>query len=153
MPTADVDAKALLRSHPVSASLHLRLSLLLVAAFLGLGIIVESLLGTRAAALWDDPLRREFVRLGHAHGGLLALLNVALGWAIINLRTPEGWASRVRLASWLGALCVGLGFLGGGVWHGSTDPGLLILLVPTGALLLLSALIAVALLRESDPDA
>lgn len=137
----------------MSASLHLRLSLLLVAAFLGLGIIVESLLGTRAAALWDDPLRREFVRLGHAHGGLLGLLNLALGWAMTHLHTPEGWARKVRVAAWLGATFVGLGFLGGGVWHGATDPGLLILLVPTGALLLLSALIAAALLRESDPDA
>jgi hypothetical protein len=137
----------------VTASLHVRLSLLLVAAFLGLGILVESMLGTRAAALMDDPLRREFVRLGHAHGGLLGLLNLGIGWAMAQLRTPEGWARKVRIAAWSGASCVGLGFLGGGVWHGATDPGVLVLLVPTGALLLLSALIAVALLREGDPDA
>ena len=136
----------------MTQSLHVRLSLLLVAAFLGLGIIVESLLGTRAAALWDDELRREFVRLGHAHGGLLGLLNLGIGWAMLHLRTPEGWARKLRVAAWSGAALVGLGFLGGGIWHGATDPGLLILMVPTGALLLLSSLLVVALLREEDLD-
>jgi hypothetical protein len=96
----------------------------------------------------DDALRRELVRLGHAHGAILGLVNVAIALAMAKLRTPEAWARRVRVAALLGALLVGGGFVGGGIWHGPTDPGPLVLLVPAGALLVLSAIVAVAIVRS-----
>lgn len=130
---------------------HLRASLVVTAVFLALGLGLEALLGLRPAGWMEDELRRELVRLGHAHGALLGMLNLGLGWATERLSTPPSWAGRVRTAGLLGALLVGLGFVGGGVWHARTDPGPLVLLVPAGALMLLAALLAVAWLRASPP--
>jgi hypothetical protein len=47
-------------------------------------------------------------------------------------------------------MLVGSGFMLGGLLHGPTDPGLPVLVVPAGAMLLLSSLAATALLRASD---
>jgi hypothetical protein len=134
----------------MSAERHLRLALVVLAVFLCLGLWLEAMYGVRARGFMEDPLRREFLRLGHAHGGLLALLNLGLAFVMHRLATPENWARLVRVAGLAGALLVGLGFIGGGVWHGLTDPGPLVLAVPAGALMLLSALLAVALLRSGD---
>lgn len=131
---------------------HLRASLWSLAGFLAMGVALEAMIGLRVGPLVDDELRREFLRLGHSHGGLLALVNVALGWVLERLATPRGWATRIRLAAWSGALLVGLGFVGGGLWHGPTDPGLPVLLVPTGALMLIAALLATAVLRGAPQD-
>ena len=127
---------------------HLRLSLAVVALFLAMGLWLEAMLGLRAQGYADDAIRRELLRLGHAHGALLGLLNVGLGWAMERLGTPAAWASRIRVAALAGALAVGLGFVGGGLWHGPTDPGPLVLMVPAGALMLVSSLVAVVLLRR-----
>lgn len=131
----------------MTAARHLRLSLAATALFLALGLGLEAMLGLRAQGVLDDPLRRELLRLGHAHGAILGLLNVALALAMERLGTAAAWATRIRLAALVGALAVGLGFVGGGLWHGPTDPGPLVLAVPAGAILLASALVATALLR------
>lgn len=136
----------------MSPQAHLRASLWSLAGFLAMGMVLEAMIGLRLGALVDDPLRREFLRLGHAHGGLLALVNVGLGWALERLATPPGWATRIRLAAWSGALLVGLGFVGGGLWHGPTDPGPPVLLVPAGALMLVASLVATAMLRSTPED-
>lgn len=128
-------------------SRHLRLSVAALAVFLASGIWLEAMIGLRAAGWLDDPLRREMLRLGHAHGGLLALVNLGLAWAMHRLETPVAWAPRIRLASWIGAVLVGAGFFGGGLWHGPADPGPLVLVVPAGAMMLLASCIAVALVR------
>ncbi len=129
---------------------HLRAAVGLAAAFLAMGLWLEAMIGLRAAGWVDDPLRREFLRLGHAHGGVLSLLNVALAWAMERLRTPDAWAKRIRIAALFGAALVGLGFIGGALWHGPTDPGPLVLVVPAGAMMLLASTVAVALLRGDD---
>jgi hypothetical protein len=134
----------------MTAARHLRLSLATTALFLAMGLWLEAMLGLRAEGFVEDALRREFLRLGHAHGALLGLLNVALALALERLRTPAAWATRIRPAALLGALAVGLGFVGGGLWHGPTDPGPLVLAVPAGAMLLLSSLGATVLLRPHD---
>ncbi len=115
-----------------------------------MGLWLEAMIGLRAQGWVDDALRREFLRLGHAHGGLLGLVNVALAFALERLSTPDAWARRIRLAALVGAFAVGLGFVAGGLWHGPTDPGPPILVVPAGALLLSTALVATALLRATD---
>ena len=134
----------------MSAERHLRASIALVALFLASGLWLEAMYGLRAEGWLDDPLRREFLRLGHAHGGLLGLVNVAIGWGLERLNTPTNWARKIRSAALLGAALVGLGFMLGGLLHGPTDPGLPVLAVPAGAMLLLSSLAATALLKPSD---
>lgn len=111
--------------------------------------MLEGIIGLRLAAWMDDPIRRELVRLGHAHGGLLAIVNLAIAFAIGKLATPDAWARRVRVAAILGALFVGLGFVLGGLWHGGVDPGPFVLLVPAGALLVLSSILVVAFVRST----
>jgi hypothetical protein len=118
--------------------------------FLAAGLWLEAMIGLRAAGWVDDPLRREMLRLGHAHGAILGVLNLAIGWVIVRLQTPEPWAPRIRLAAWLGALCVGVGFFGGGLWHGASDPGPLVLIVPAGALMLLASCVSVVLVRARE---
>jgi len=134
----------------MTAERHLRLSLTVTAVFLAMGLWLEAMLGLRAEGWVDDALRREFLRLGHAHGALLGMLNLGLGYALERLRTPPAWATRIRPAALAGAVAVGLGFVGGGLWHGPTDPGPLVLAVPAGAMLLLSCLGAAVLLRPAD---
>ncbi len=135
------------------AASHLRWSLALLALFLASGLWLEAMFGLRAQGWVDDPLRREFLRLGHAHGGLLALVNLALAQAMGRLGTPEPWARRVRPAALAGAALVGVGFVGGGLWHAATDPGPLVLLVPAGAMTLLACLVAVAVVPAARDDA
>ncbi len=134
----------------MSPDRHLRLSIALIAIFLAMGLWLEAMIGLRAEGWVDDPLRREFLRLGHAHGALLGLVNVALAWGSERLQTPDPWAPRIRLAALVGATLVGVGFVAGGLLHGPTDPGLPILVVPAGALMVLTASVAVALVRPSD---
>ena len=134
----------------MSPARHLRLSLALTALFLAMGLWLEAMIGLRMSGWVDDPLRREFLRLGHAHGGILGALNVGLGLAVERLATPEPWASAIRKAAWVGALLVGSGFVAGGLLHGPTDPGLPILVVPAGALMLVGSLVAAALVRPGD---
>ncbi|PRQ04707.1 hypothetical protein ENSA5_05560 [Enhygromyxa salina] len=134
----------------MSPERHIRASIALVALFLAAGLWLEAMYGLRAEGWLDDPLRREFLRLGHAHGGLLGILNLALAWALERLQTPAGWARKIRVAALVGAALVGLGFMLGGLIHGPTDPGLPVLAVPAGAMLLLSSLAATALVKPDD---
>ncbi len=136
----------------MNATSHLRCSFVLIASFLAMGLVLEALLGLRSSAWLDDELRRELLRLGHAHGGMLGILNLGVAWALERLQTPAAWARRVRAASLGGAVLVGLGFIGGGLWHGPTDPGAMVLVVPAGALLLVCSLIAVAVVRAPSDD-
>ncbi|MCH9684775.1 MAG: hypothetical protein K0V04_25290 [Deltaproteobacteria bacterium] len=136
----------------MTADRHLRASLLLIAVFLAVGLGLEAIAGLRPPGWNDDALRRELLRLGHAHGALLGMLNLGVAWAMVRRGTPIAWASRVRIAALSGAAAVGGGFLGGGLWHGPTDPGPLVLAVPAGALLMLCSLVAVALLPKGGAD-
>ena len=135
----------------MGANQHLRAALTMLALFLASGLWLEAMYGLRAEGWIDDELRREFLRLGHAHGGLLALVNVALGSALARLATPESWARKIRVAALVGAGLVGVGFMAGGLMHGPTDPGPPILVVPAGAMMMLAALVASALVRPEDP--
>lgn len=134
----------------MSPERHLRWSLALAALFLAMGLWLEAMIGLRAAGWVDDPLRREFLRLGHAHGGVLAILNVGVAWALGQLATPNAWAGTIRRATLLGALLVGGGFVAGGLTHGPTDPGPPVLVVPAGALMVLGGVVATALVRPGD---
>jgi hypothetical protein len=85
----------------------------------------------------DAETRRLMWRLAHAHGALLALVNI--GFSSTLPHTPLGNLPRLKLASScliVAALLLPLGFFLGGVFASAGDPGLPVLLVPVGALLL-----------------
>ena len=116
--------------------------------FLTLGIGLEVLHGFKVVAYLgvSNETRRLMWTLAHAHGTLLGLVN--LGFAFTLRSTPQWPASSRGLASatLLGAtLLMPAGFFLGGVNPSAGDPGLGILLLPVGGLLLLVAVLLTAL--------
>ena len=107
--------------------------------FLTLGSVLEALHGFKIG--WyldvDNETRRLMLRLAHAHGTLFAIINIAFG---LTVRQLSNWNSQSRkLASFclfVATPLVPIGFLGGGLFFQEGDPGISILLVPAGALLL-----------------
>ena len=119
---------------------HLRFGWGSLAVFLTLGIVLEALHGFKVGWYLDvsNETRRLMWTLAHAHGTLLALIHVAFG---LTARVLGAFAGQRAASSCLiGAsiLLPGGFFLGGSVIY-EGDPGLGILVVPVGALLLLTA--------------
>lgn len=107
-----------------------------LAAWIVFGLLIEGLIGFRSPALLDDSVRRDMFRLAHAHGTLLNLLLIAaaicarLDLIRLGRMTSLGLRSAVVLLP--------VGFLVAGIWHFNDDPGIGIILVPIGAVLLLT---------------
>ncbi|MBI2516226.1 MAG: hypothetical protein HYV95_04860 [Opitutae bacterium] len=128
-----------------SSDRHLRFGWWSLFFWLALGLGLEALHGFKAGWYLDvgQEMRRLMLTLAHAHGTLLALVNLAAGF---TLRTVKG-AEVSRPASWslLGAgVLLPLGFLLGGLQIYGGDPGVGVLLVPVGGLLLLYGVAAMA---------
>jgi len=126
---------------------HLRLGWWWLLVFAGLGLILETLHGFKVGAYLNvsNDTRRLMWRLAHAHGTLLGAVNVLFG---LTLRT--GHDSTFRDLRTISVLLVGasillpVGFFLGGVQFYGGDPGLGVLVVPIGAVLLLAALFLIA---------
>ncbi|MCC6782990.1 MAG: hypothetical protein IT457_09115 [Planctomycetes bacterium] len=117
---------------------HLRAAWLGLLVFLSAGLALETLHGFKVGFYLDvdHSTRRLMWRLAHAHGTLIALLQLAFA---VSLPLIGSDAKGLALASrcLLGALVLmPLGFLLGGIWIHRGDPGLGVLLVPPGGLLL-----------------
>jgi hypothetical protein len=126
---------------------HLRIGWWGLLAFATLGLALEGLHGLKVGIYLDvsNETRRLLWTLAHAHGTLLALLNVAFSVTVSAL--PDWRAATRSVASrcLLGALLLlPLGFFLGGTFIHDGDPGLGVLLAPPGALLLLIALFLTA---------
>ena len=107
-----------------------------LAAWIVFGLLIEGLIGFRSPVLLDDSTRRDMFRLAHAHGTLLNLVLIA---AAICARLDLIRFGRVTsLGLRVAVVLLPGGFLLGGVWHFKDDPGVAILLVPVGAVLLLT---------------
>ena len=122
---------------------HLRFGWWSLLLCLTLGLVLESMHGLKVGWYLDvsNKTRRLMWTLAHAHGTLLGLIHVAFA-ATVHL--VPGWNARKRsLASncltAAGVLIPG-GFLLGGVVIYSGDPGLGIVLLPLGAILLFVAI-------------
>jgi hypothetical protein len=136
------------------AQRHLRFGWWALLLFLSLGLILESLHGFKIG--WylnvSNQTRRLLWTLAHAHGTLLALVNVVFALSVPRL---TGWsACRRHLASKCllsASVLLPAGFLLGGTMIYAGDPGLGILLVPLGALLLLVAVLLIAQATRATP--
>jgi hypothetical protein len=130
-----------------AAALHLRFGWWALLGFLTLGIALETMHGFKVRWYLDatNETRRLMFTLAHSHGTLLAVVNVVFALTLPRL---AGWAQRPRtLASraLLGAtILLPGGFLLGGLFIHGGDPGLGIVLVPAGALLLLVSVLLTA---------
>ena len=125
---------------------HLRFGWWSLLLFATLGLVLESLQGLKVRAYLDvsNETRRLMWTLAHAHGTLLAIVHVifALTWrsAPASLPSPRLISASLIAAS---VLLPG-GFFFGGVTFYSGDPGVGVLLVPIGGVLLLFALFSIA---------
>ena len=109
--------------------------------FVCLGVLLEIGLAFRGHFYMDvsQQTRRLMWRLSHAHGTLLALLNILYGLlAAHSLSTSQQFGSRALLAAgWL----IPCGFFLAGFFAYHSTPGLATLLIPTGAVLLVISLL------------
>ncbi|MEI6107047.1 MAG: hypothetical protein WCR49_08530 [Opitutae bacterium] len=117
---------------------HLRFGWWALLVSLALGVVLETLHGFKLGWYLDvgHEMRRLMFTLAHAHGTLLALVNIAAG---LTLRAVPGFALIPR-ASWSllwGSVLLPAGFFLGGLVIHDGDPGLGIVLAPVGALLVL----------------
>lgn len=123
-----------------SSDRHLRYGWWSLFGFLSLGLLLEVLHGFKIGWYLDanQEMRRLMFTLAHAHGTLLGLVNIAAG---LTLRMVKGFeVSRALSLSLLwGSGLLPAGFFLGGIIIHDGDPGLGVLLVPLGALLLLYA--------------
>ena len=106
--------------------------------WLTLGVVLETLHGFKLGWYLDvgHEMRRLMFTLAHAHGTVLALVNIAAGLTARLGKGCELASSASRALRW-GAVLVPAGFLLGGLVIHDGDPGLGVMLVPVGALLLL----------------
>ena len=121
---------------------HLRVGWCALLVFLAVGAALEIFHGFKADFYLNviNETRRLLWTLAHAHGTLLALINIVFG---LTLRAvPEfsevarTMASRCMIAA---TVLLPAGFFFGGLFVTAGDPGLPVLLVPIGALLLFIA--------------
>lgn len=124
--------------------------------FLSMGAFLEGLHGFKIGFYLDPSakLRRELWTLAHAHGTLLALVQLAFAAGLMQLgRWTE--AARLKMASFFlidGAVLIPLGFFLGGLFPSESDPWPGIYLVPLGALLLFIAVVLILLSRGLPPE-
>ena len=127
---------------------HLSFGWWSLLCFLSLGIVLESLHGFKVDFYLNaaNETRRLMWTLAHAHGTLLSLVNVAFAATLHMLDREEAPWQRRASALFIGATAlVPGGFFLGGVFIYGGDPGLGILALPVGALLLVLAVLTTAL--------
>jgi len=114
-----------------------------LAIWIAFGILLEGFRAFRSPPYLDDGVRREMFRLAHAHGTLLNL--VLLGAAICTHLNLIRLSPMTSLGLRSAVLLLPAGFFFGGLWHFKDEPGLGIILVPIGAVLLLVTAIYISL--------
>jgi len=129
--------------------------------FLTMGAVLEGLHGFKVRWYLDvaNEARRHLWTLAHAHGTLLAVVNIVFGLAVNAMSGAGGRDRGIASACLLGAgVLLPGGFLLGGLFIQGADPGLGIVLVPIGAALLFVAVLVAALASrapaggQSDDD-
>jgi hypothetical protein len=137
----------------VLARRHLQFAWWSLLCFLSLGVLLEAMHGLKV----DWYLKPAFETrglmwtLGHAHGTLLALVHAAFAtWIrvfVSEVNRLQRWASPCLIGA---SLLLPGGFFLGGVFLYAGDPGLGVLLVPVGALLLLVGVLLTALATSTS---
>lgn len=130
---------------------HLRIGWWGLAIFLVLGAGLELLHAIKAPLYLDGgrETTRLLLRLAHAHGTGLSLVNIAYG--LTARAYPRVATHFVSAALVTSLVLLPLGFFAGGLGASRGDPGLGILLVPAGAVALVAAVVSIAR-RVGDHD-
>ena len=122
---------------------HLRAGWWGLALFVVLGAILELFHAIKSPLFVDagQETTRLLLRLAHAHGTLIALVNIA--YALTAHARPA--VGRPVVSSLLASALVLVpgGFFLGGLWARAADPGIGVVLVPAGAVFLFVACVLV----------
>lgn len=124
---------------------HLRAGYVGLAVYVALGIALEVLHAIKAPMLVDAgrETTRLLLRLGHAHGTLLSLINIAYALTV-TIRPKLTTAKSVSPALLSSLVLVPVGFTLGALWARGGDPGIGVALVPVGAVALMFALVVLS---------
>jgi len=126
---------------------HLRFGWWALLVFLSLGAVLEGMHGFKVGWYLDvsNETRRLLFTLGHAHGVLLAVLNVVFGLTVMVASLNESAAWRIASPCLMAAaVMLPGGFLLGGIVIYDGDPGPAVLVVPLGAFFLFVAVLLTA---------
>jgi hypothetical protein len=129
-----------------NAHRNLRFGWWSLLVFLSLGGALETLHGFKIGWYVDvgNETRRLMFTLAHAHGTLLALINIAAGLTARKVDRFELRSSASFALIWA-AILLPAGFFLGGIVTYDGDPGLGVWLVPIGAVLLFYSIARIAL--------
>ena len=126
---------------------HLRFGWWSLLVFATLGLTLEGLHGFKVRAYLDtsNETRRLMWTLAHAHGTLLGIVHVIVGLTLRSGAPLTPLHLRLTSNCLIGAsLLLPGGFFLGGISFYSGDPGVGVILVPAGAVLLLAAVYRIA---------
>ena len=135
---------------------HLRFGWYALLFYLVLGATLEMFHGFKVDFYLNvaNETRRLLWTLAHAHGTLLALINIAFALTIRVVpdfrESTRRFASRCLIAATFVLPC---GFFFGGWFVAAGDPGLPVVLVPVGAILLFIGVLIAARMAKASPDA
>ena len=118
---------------------HLREGWLAVLVFLTLGIALEAMHGFKIDMYLNvaNETRRLMWTLAHAHGVLLGVLHLGFAFTLSELELESARWTKIVSPCLTGAtVLLPAGFFLGGVMIYDGDPGVGILLVPVGALMI-----------------
>lgn len=126
--------------------LHFRFGWWSLLGYLTLGAVLETMHGFKVGWYLDvgNETRRLMWTLAHAHGTLLAVVNIVFGVTVAHVNWTARSLTFASNSLMAASLLMPLGFFLGGMFIYSGDPGLGILLVPPGALLLFLAVLFTA---------
>jgi hypothetical protein len=130
-----------------SSRRHLRFGWWSLLLFATLGLVLESLHGFKVRAYLDvsNETRRLMWTLAHAHGTLLAVIHIVFGLTLRGGSEPALANQRlISISLYAASVLLPGGFFLGGVVFYAGDPGVGVLLVPAGGVLLLYAIFSIA---------
>ena len=138
-PAAPASDEALVRK-------HLAFGWWALGVFTLIGLLLEAAHGLKVGWYLDlsNATRRLAMTLGHAHGTLLGLVNIAFAVSLKHTRLSPTALARASIALRAATVLMPAGFLFGGMFVYAGDPGLAIVLVPPAGVLLVIACIVVA---------
>jgi hypothetical protein len=129
-----------------SSRRHLRFGWWSLLLFATLGLVLESLHGFKVRAYLDvsNETRRLMWTLAHAHGTLLAVIHIVFGLTLRGGSEPALANQRlISISLYAASVLLPGGFFLGGVVFYAGDPGVGVLLVPAGGVLLLYAIFSI----------
>jgi hypothetical protein len=129
------------------AAKHFKTGWYLLFVFVCLGATLEALHGFKVSWYLDisNETRRFLFRLAHAHGTLLAIINIVFAVSLKNFRNIGKRVELISLGLLLSSILLPAGFLLGGLSIYGNDPGLGIALAVAGAAIFVVTLMLAAI--------